>query len=636
MSYTLNVTVTEVTNTLSQLVAKKAAGPDILGNKILKSCARILGSSLAYLFNKSLSSGIFPSLWKEANITPIYKKNDKDDIRNYRPVSLISSVGKALERLVYDKLYAYFIQNNALTWKNSGFKKGDSTVNQLIYLINNIYKERDFGNDVCMVFLDQSRAFDRIWHKGLIHKLNSLGVRSDLLSWVQHYLSGRKIRVVIDGHHSSSREISAGVPQGSILGPLFFLVYINDISNAIRCEISLYADDTALYIPFNNCNKLDRIAMVNHDLATLQLWSESWYMKFNAEKTKYMIFSTRNTDVPDLYLGNTSIDRVDTYKHLGVHVSSNLSWKNHIENILCKNQRKLALFWKLNTHFPRFITEKLYTSFILPQLDYACVLYDNCSQSLKSRLDHFQRNAAVACTRAYRNTSTSALYKELGWQSLQTRRDYFKLLYIFKIVKGNSPEYMQKTLPPHTNQRYSLRNFINIPIPLCKSEAHRTSFIPSAIKLWNNLDYDSKSTNSLVSFKQMVRKKLFINERNIAFSKGFGSGWINLARFRMGMSGLNSHLFTCNIVNSPACVRCSSENETIKHYFIECPAHSHHRTTLRRSVSDVLMRAGQQQPELSMNNTRIYLYGHPGLPLETNLEILKLSSKFISETKRFM
>ena len=221
-----------------------------MSNRLLKLTARSITSSLTMLFNKIVTTGTFPRLWKEANVTPIYKKGDRQNKKNYRPVSLLSTVGKTLERIIFNKMYSYCESNGHLTWRNSGYRKRDSTINQLTYIVNNIYKSLDNNEDNCLVFLDQSRAFDRIFHDGLKLKLSGIGINGALYNLLSSYLDNRRIRVVLNGQKSRWFKITAGVPQGSILGPLLFLIYIADIVEHLESEIYLYADDAVLTTSF--------------------------------------------------------------------------------------------------------------------------------------------------------------------------------------------------------------------------------------------------------------------------------------------------------------------------------------------------------------------------------------------------
>ena len=242
----------EVEEILKTLKTDKASGPDGLCNRILKELSHELSSPLCSLFNKSLSLGKFPSPYKDANVTPVHKKGDLSLVSNYRPMSLLNSVAKLFEKLVFKYLYNHLQDNNMLSSLQSGFIPGDSTVNQLAYLYNMFTEALDAGKEVRTVFCDISKAFGRVWHEGLIYKLKAAGVSGDVLGWIQSYLSGRRQRVVLPGSFSEWVYIKAGVPQGSILGPLLFLLYINDIVKNIGSNIRLFADDTSLFIIVDN------------------------------------------------------------------------------------------------------------------------------------------------------------------------------------------------------------------------------------------------------------------------------------------------------------------------------------------------------------------------------------------------
>ena len=271
--HSLRITSEEVKSTLLSLPTGKASGPDLISNKILKELAQPLASPLQDLFNFSLNKGKVPSIWKQANVTPILKKDDPSEVSNYRPISLLSTVGKVLEKIVHKRIFNFFQENHVITTLQSGFVPGDSTVNQLTDLYNTFCQALDEGKEVRAIFCDISKAFDRVWHKGLLYKLSSVGISGSLLQWFTDYLNNRKQRVVLPGTASGWTSIKAGVPQGSILGPLLFLIYINDIVENIHSSIRLFADDTSLYIvvedPVNAANQL------NEDLQKIHLWAKT-------------------------------------------------------------------------------------------------------------------------------------------------------------------------------------------------------------------------------------------------------------------------------------------------------------------------------------------------------------------------
>ena len=264
----------EVEEILRTLKTDKASGPDGLSNRILKELSHELSSPLCSLFNKSLSLGKFPSPYKDANVTPVHKKGDLSLVSNYRPISLLNSVAKLFEKLVFKYLYNHLQDNNMLSSLQSGFIPGDSTANQLAYLYHMFTEALDAGKEVRTVFCDISKAFDRVWHEGLIYKLKAAGVSGDVLRWFQSYLSGRRQRVVLPGSFSEWVYIKAGVPQGSILGPLLFLLYINDIVKNIGSNIRLFADDTSLFIIVDN--PTTAALCLNSDLEKLSRWAAIW------------------------------------------------------------------------------------------------------------------------------------------------------------------------------------------------------------------------------------------------------------------------------------------------------------------------------------------------------------------------
>ena len=242
------VTCDEVVSVLKALPIGKAMGPDGINNCILRELAHELSSPLCSLFKQSLVLGIVPDIRKEAHVCPIPKGGDRTTVSNYRPISLLSNINKVLERIVFKNLYNHFLENDILIPLQSGFISGDSTVNQLLFLYNTSCKVLDAVKEVRVIFCDISKAFDPVWHAVLIHKLRAAGISGNLLDWFTKYLFKRRQRVVLPGVEPLWTFIKAGVPQGSILGPLLFLLFINDIMNEIHANIRLFADDTSLYL----------------------------------------------------------------------------------------------------------------------------------------------------------------------------------------------------------------------------------------------------------------------------------------------------------------------------------------------------------------------------------------------------
>ena len=270
---TCEITTESILNILIGLNANKAHGLDDISVKMIKLCPNALCTPLNLIFNNILATGIYPNQWKMANVTPVHKKDNKQKINNYRPISLLPIFAKVFEKIIFKNLYNHLVSNNLITNNQSGFRPGDSVTNQLTYLVNEIFKSFDCNEnlEVRSVYLDMSKAFDKVWHEGLIFKLKQNGITGNLLKLLENYLNNRKQRVVLNGIHSDWGLINSGVPQGSVLGPLLFLVYTNDLENGIRSSIKFFADDTCLFSivkdPMTSADEL------NQDLQLISRWA---------------------------------------------------------------------------------------------------------------------------------------------------------------------------------------------------------------------------------------------------------------------------------------------------------------------------------------------------------------------------
>jgi hypothetical protein len=438
----IQTTEAEVLKIINSLDIGKASGPDGISNKLLKETSTAIAKPLSILLNKSFELAKVPKIWKEANLSPIFKKDDKSLVSNYRPISLLSCVGKIQERVVFQKIYKYLKINNLLTWRNSGFKELDSAMNQLLFITDKIHKALEEGKEICLVFLDVSKAFDRVWHSGLLHKARCMGIEGRLFDWLCDYLTDRKIRVVINGQKSEWLDTTAGVPQGSILGPLLFLIFVNDVTANIESDIHLFADDTSLMEIIENHN--ESYAKLNRDLNRLSLWAEKWMITFNAAKTVYIKISRKVFPAPKpiLRLNGVIIREVSNHKHLGLTFNQTLTWTDHIDNLISKGAKCVGLLKRICRDVPRECLEILYKSMIRPILEYGNIIFDGCSDTSSKRLENVQRQAALTCTGAYRHTKHTNLLEELGWPPLSQRRKHHRLNVMFKLQRGMAPPHI--------------------------------------------------------------------------------------------------------------------------------------------------------------------------------------------------
>lgn len=637
-SKTLSVVSTseqEVGVLLKNVDTSKACGVDGIGNSLIRMCATAIAPSLASFFNISFSRGHFPSAWKFANVVPIFKKDNRQLKGNYRPVSLLTSLSKIIEKIVFIRLYNFLLEIHFFSPFQSGFRPGDSTVNQLVLIVHKIYEALEQGKEVRMVYLDMSKAFDRVWHKGLLFKLESLGVRDPLLSWIRSYLTNRKQRVVIDGQSSNWREMEAGVPQGSVLGPLLFLVYINDIVANLQCNCFLYADDTSLFdiVDDPQCTAV----RLNDDLESIRKWTRDWFVTINAGKTESMIFSVKRhkPQHSSLYYNNEVIKTVSNHKHLGVTLSSNLSWRAHILNIHEKASKRLNLLKGLKFKINRDTLAKLYICLIRPVMEYADVVWDGCSESISDLLESVQYESARVVTGSMRGTSRRKLLDELAWEDLKTRRSMHKLVLFFKIGNNLTPGYLSDILTLTTQQRSGLllRSAYNFTLFPCHTERFKKSFFPATTRLWNSLDHDFRTTDSLSCFKRYLINffDISIYEKHFNFSLDRYSSILH-TRLRLNCCALNYYLFKINCIASPAC-NCGANYESVNHYLLYCPRYAALRFSLHSAAAEIL---GDSWYHMSDSvKLKIFLFGSDKLTLAQNNDLFFHVQQYIKQSGRF-
>ena len=364
----VQVTELEVLKVLNSLHVNKSSGPDKIPNKLLKMTALLIAKPLANLFNKSLQLGSFPSPWKKACITPVFKqKGSNSDPCNYRPISLLPNLSKILEKLVFNKIYEHLIENNLLTEKQSGYRPGHSTHLQLLYLSHQLYSALNENNNFTAIFLDISKYFDKIWHEALLAKCEiHYNISGSLLTWLGSYLNNRTqtVRIV-----SPPRNVLAGCPQGSVLGPLLALLYLNDLSDKTKNDALFYADDTSLYCSHPQNSESHKQSLQN-DLESISKFGKDWEITFNENKTTQQTFTTRQISQDlELSFHEKPIPSVTSHKHLGLTFSADLRFHQHINTIIKKVNSLLGPIYPIAKFLPRSILNELYSTYIRPHFD---------------------------------------------------------------------------------------------------------------------------------------------------------------------------------------------------------------------------------------------------------------------------
>jgi hypothetical protein len=615
----------DVDDILKCIDTNKAYGPDNISPRLLKEARPSITKILTKIFNKSLQLAKFPLMWKRANVLPIYKKAETFITTNYRPVSLLSILAKVFEKIVFRHLFNYFRDHFLISIWQSGFLPGSSTITQLTELYDQFCKAVNQGKEVRVVFLDISKAFDRVWHKGLLHKLKRCGITGKLLAWLKDYLSNRQQRVIVNGESSDWGDINAGVPQGSVLGPLLFLVFIDDITHVINnCKIRLFADDTCLFIEVDE--HVPTADAINEDLENLNQWANQWQVDFSPPKTKELLISKKRDpiDHPQLKLDGEPIVSVDSHKHLGLTISNDLTWKDHINEMVDKANRRLGILRSLKYKLDRLSLERIYMGFIRPLLEYGDIIWDSPSEALNA-LERVQLNAARIVTGATARCSSEGLYRETGWEPLSSRRAHHRLTLMFKIMNGKAPMYLIDLEPILVQERtgYMLRNRGDIDVPYARTNLYSNSFFPSTIRLWNELDIRVKNLPSVDAFKAHHKRSLPRKNALAYFGNRLESA-IH-ARMRINNSPLNDDLHKhLHVIESPNCQCGTGTPETAEHFFYICPRYTELRTELVRDL----------QPH-RVEKVEHLLHGIPDCDHLINIHVFTAVHKYIRATKRF-
>ena len=626
----------DVISIIQNLKSNKAHGHDNISIKMLKICDISISKPLTLLFKNCLAESVFPKIWKKANVVPIYKKGNKQEISNYRPVSLLPICGKIFERLIFNVLFQFITERKLLSLKQSGFQANDSCIHQLISITNCIYSSFDSNPtlEVRGVFLDISKAFDRVWHDGLLLKIKTFGVNGNIYGLIKSFLSDREQRVVLNGQNSDYTMISAGVPQGSILGPLLFLMYINDLPKDLRCDVKLFADDTCLFSVVNDKN--NSATMLNSDLEKISNWAWQWKMSFNPDPLKQatqVLFSRRQKmeNHPDLTFNGVTVKGVPNQKHLGLVLDSSLKFNEHIKLATGKAMKGIGLIRKLHQYLPRSSLLTIYKAFIRPHLDYGDVIYDQPSNTkFSNKIETIQYNCALAITGAIRGSSREKLYHELGLESLSQRRWVRRLCYFFKIRDLEKPTYLFD-LVPKASHNYLTRNE-SIPSLFCRTNFHSDSFLPYSIKEWNQLPLEFRNASTYPLFRNNLVKNVRPSPKSL-YGIHDPLGVKLLTRIRLGLSHLREHKFRHNFQDTinPLC-DCSLELENTIHFFLRCQNFSTIRTTLQSELNKIDLSIFLRNDDIVV---QVLLYGDPLFSFDKNKKILECTIDFIKKSGRF-
>ena len=489
---------------LDHLNPRKAVGVDGITPGLLRLSAPVLAKEITKLINFTISTSSWPSEWKSSNVTPVFKKDDDTQKSNYRPISILPAISKICEKVLYDQIYDAIQPHLSLNL--SGFLKTHSCCTALLKMTEDWRESLDDREAVIAVAVDLSKAFDSINHRLLLAKLRAYGFSQPALDLMTSYLLERKQRVRVKGVVSSYSTVKTGVPQGSLLGPLLFNIFINDVNYSVpNVSLRLYADDTTSYGADVSPTVLEFV--VNKDLKTLSSWFKSNHLNVNNSKTQAFSVGPCKYDY-GLYLDSTKIDTTNNVKILGVTLDSKLNFKIHISEQLKKAYAKAAALRRIRKSLPIDKMIMLYKAFILPHLEYCGPLMLGLGKVQSDRLD----NANYYILRSVLGYGKTVPYEQIlstvELSNLKKRRIYQSMVLVYKSLYGDGPEYI-KNLFSFRKTHYSLRgDGYKLAIPRFNLLWKKKSFSYMAANVWNSLPSKVHNTASLTEFKSNLKKAI--------------------------------------------------------------------------------------------------------------------------------
>lgn len=485
---------------LRNLNPHKASGPDAIPTRFLKEFASELAPALTLIFEASLSQASVPPDWNQALVTPIFKKGDRSNPANYRPISLTSVCCKVMEHIIHSQIMRHLDRHSILSDAQHGFRKKRSCETQLLQTLKDLSQALEDGEQIDAILLDFSKAFDMVPHRRLAVKLQHYGIHGPILGWVNSFLANRSQQVLVEGHQSSNTPVTSGVPQGSVLGPLLFLLYINDMPAEAKSTTRLFADDSLLY---RTIRSTEDSQILQEDLQALQKWEETWQMSFNPTKCEVLRITKKRNPIKATYqIHGHTLTLAKTGKYLGVTLSHDMSWTPHIDSKTKAANNSLAFLRRNLPSCPQDIKAQCYKTLVRPTLEYASTAWDPHTQANIKQLETVQRRAARFITGDYRTTSsTSQMISKLGLETLQLRRQHAKLTMMFRITHGlvdiPADKYLRHTQSCTRSHGCNNSDVIRFWVPYCRTDIYRNSFFISGPRLWNQLPHQLATVATL-------------------------------------------------------------------------------------------------------------------------------------------
>jgi hypothetical protein len=495
-------TQAKVRKKIQKLRTAAAAGPDGIGPRILQELENELVDGLTIVFRTSFAESVIPADWKDANVTPIFKKGTKWDPGNYRPVSLTSICCKVMESIIRDDLVAHLDANGLINPSQHGFMHGKSCCSNLLEFFEKVTSVVDEGKPMDVIFLDFAKAFDKVPRERLLEKVRAHGVRGRALDWIRAWLTGRRQRVVLNGKHSSWMEVLSGVPQGSVLGPILFLIFINDLDAEVRMieVVKKFADDTKIGKTVQS--EEDKLEL-QRAIDSLTEWAEKWGMAFNVAKCKIMHFGHENPGF-EYTMSGQKLDTTGEERDIGVMVTKNLRPSAQCAKAARTATTVLSQLRRAFHFRDRHIFVRLYTQYVRPHLEFASPAWSPWTQTDKECLERVQKKA-IRMVSGLESGNYEERLRELGLTTLEERRHRLDMAQTFKIVRRKENVERETWFKMAYEGARATRQAAdpgNIRPGTARLEVRRNFFSQRVVTDWNRIPPEIKMSNSVESFKK--------------------------------------------------------------------------------------------------------------------------------------
>ena len=507
----------QIEKVFRKIKTSKGSGTDGIASCFLKIALPVISQSLCDIFNLSITTGCFPDCWKIARVAPIFKSGQPDDRSNYRPISVLPVLSRVFEKLVHNQMYDYLDKNKHLFANQSGFRALHSVVTCLLNSTDDWYVNMDNGKYTAMIFIDLKKAFDTVDHDILLAKLRKYGIENVELTWFTSYLTNRKQFCKVNGVCSKTEDIRCGVPHGSCLGPLLFLIYINDLPFSLKKgNVTMYADDTT--ISYSSTSLEDINQTLNSELNHLKQWLQGNKLSLNVLKTQALVvgsqpkmkkITNKTVDHPQFFVGDSHVENVDRTKYLGVIIDRNLSWEEHVNNLRTKVSRAIGFLKYSRKFLPQNTLSKMYRGIVEPHFRYCCSVWGCCGVTKLQTLQKLQNRAARIVTKSRFDTPAMALIHNLNWPTVSDIVRSETATTMYKSLNGLVPEYLSDLFVKNSTRNVrKLRNTeTDLSLPLRKTNNGQKAISFRGPKLWNHLELDVKQAPSLATIKKRFKNE---------------------------------------------------------------------------------------------------------------------------------